>query len=78
MHLAGALDIPLVAIFGSTNPIATSPVGEKNVVVHRDVDCSPCLKKTCPTDFRCMDLIGIDDVYNEARELLKKFKGIKG
>jgi heptosyltransferase-2 len=78
MHLAGALDIPLVAIFGSTNPLTTSPVGEKSVVIHRDVDCSPCLKKTCPTDFRCMDLIGIDDVYNEARELLKKFKGIKG
>jgi heptosyltransferase-2 len=72
MHLAGALDIPLVAIFGSTNPLTTSPLGDKSVVVHRDVDCSPCLKKTCPTDFRCMDLIGVDDVYNEARELLKR------
>jgi heptosyltransferase-2 len=78
MHLAGALDIPLVAIFGSTNPVATSPVGEKSIVVHRDVDCSPCLKKTCPTDFRCMDLIGIDDVYYEARELLKRYYAIEG
>ena len=77
MHLAGALDIPLVAIFGSTNPLTTSPLGEKSVVVHRDVDCSPCLKKSCPTDFRCMDLIGIDGVYNEARELLKRCHGIK-
>ena len=77
MHLAGALDIPLVAIFGSTNPVATSPVGEKSIVVHRDVNCSPCLKKICPTDFRCMDLIGIDDVYNEARKLLKRHHGIK-
>ena len=78
MHLAGALDVPLVAIFGSTNPVATSPVGEKSIVVYSDVDCSPCLKERCPTDFRCMDLIGIDDVYRKARELLKKFKGITG
>jgi heptosyltransferase-2 len=77
MHLAGALDIPLVAIFGSTNPVTTSPVGKKSIVIHSDADCSPCLKKTCPTDFRCMDLIGIDDVYNEARELLKRHYGTK-
>jgi len=70
MHLAGALDIPLVAIFGSTNPVTTSPVGEKSIVIHKDVSCSPCLKKECPTDFRCMDLIGIDDVYNAARDIL--------
>ncbi|MEA2013686.1 MAG: lipopolysaccharide heptosyltransferase II [Thermodesulfobacteriota bacterium] len=70
MHLAGALGVPLVAIFGSTNPVTTSPAGEKSVVIHKDVSCSPCLKKECPTDFRCMDLIGIDDVYNAARELL--------
>ncbi len=76
MHLAGAFDIPLVSIFGSTNPLTTSPLGKKSVVVHRDVDCSPCLKKTCPTDFRCMDLISIDDVYNEARELLQRYYGM--
>ncbi len=70
MHLSGALGIPLVAIFGSTNPTTTSPVGEKSVVIHKDVSCSPCLKKECPTDFRCMDLIGIDDVYDAARVLL--------
>ena len=70
MHLAGALDIPLVAIFGSTNPVTTSPVGEKSVVIYKDVSCSPCLKKVCPTDFRCMDLIGVDDVYDAAKILL--------
>jgi len=70
MHLAGALGIPLVAIFGSTNPVTTSPVGEKSVVIHKDVSCSPCLKKECPTDFRCMDLIGVDDVYDAAKKLV--------
>ncbi|MBW2649289.1 MAG: glycosyltransferase family 9 protein [Deltaproteobacteria bacterium] len=70
MHLAGALGVPLVAIFGSTNPTTTSPVGEKSVVIYKDVSCSPCLKKECPTDFRCMDLIGVDDIYDAARDIL--------
>jgi heptosyltransferase-2 len=71
MHVAGALGIPTVAIFGSTNPMTTSPVGEASVVIHRDVPCSPCLKPVCPTDFSCMDLIGVDEVYRAARELMK-------
>ncbi len=70
MHIAGALGIPTVAIFGSTNPITTSPVGAKSLVVHHPVACSPCLKPVCPSDFRCMDGIGVDEVYRTARDLL--------
>lgn len=72
MHVAGALGIPTIAIFGSTNPQTTSPVGEKSIVISNDVACSPCLKKICPTDFRCMDLIGVDEVYDVARGILKE------
>jgi heptosyltransferase II len=71
MHVAGALNIPTIAIFGSTNPKTTAPLGDQSVVVRREVFCSPCLKKTCPTDFRCMDLITVDDVFNTANNLLK-------
>jgi len=71
MHLAGALDVPLIAIFGSTNPVTTSPPGEKSRVIYKNVSCSPCLKKKCPTDFRCMDLIQADDVCDAARRLLE-------
>jgi heptosyltransferase-2 len=71
MHVAGALGIPTVAIFGSTNPLTTSPVGEKSVVIHHAVDCSPCLKPVCPTDFRCMEGIGVEEVYGAARRLLR-------
>jgi len=71
MHLAGALGVPLVAIFGSTNPATTSPPGTESRVIHSDVPCSPCLKKECPTDFRCMDLIGVDEVYDAATGLLE-------
>jgi len=69
MHVAGALGVPTVAIFGSTNPATTSPVGERSVVIHHDVDCSPCLKPVCPTDFRCMEMIGVEEVCAAARKL---------
>ena len=72
MHVAGALGIPTVAIFGSTNPLTTSPVGQKNIVITKNVPCSPCLKETCPTDFICMDLVTADEVYDTAVSLLEK------
>lgn len=72
MHVAGALNIPTVAIFGSTNPVTTSPPGEKTILVRKPVSCSPCLKKTCPTDFRCMTMITVDDVVAASNTLLKK------
>jgi heptosyltransferase-2 len=71
MHIAGALNIPAIAIFGSTNPATTSPPGNQSIIVRREVACSPCLRKTCPTDFRCMDLITANDVYDAAYNLLK-------
>ena len=70
MHVAGALGIPTVAIFGSTNPHTTSPVGQRSTVITKNVPCSPCLKETCPTDFICMDLVTADEVYDTAASLL--------
>lgn len=72
MHVAGALNIPTVAIFGSTNPVTTSPVGDRSVVIYKGASCSPCLKVTCPTDFRCMELISVEEVYETSRRLLEE------
>jgi heptosyltransferase-2 len=72
MHVAAALGVPTIAIFGSTNPVATSPPGRNHIIIHKDVACSPCLKTDCPTDFKCMDLIGVDDVYEAAVRMLEK------
>lgn len=72
MHVAGALNIPTVAVFGSTNPVTTSPPGEKTILVRKPVPCSPCLKRTCPTDFSCMTSITVDDVVESAYKLIKK------
>ena len=46
-HIAGALGIPTVAIFGSTNPERTGPLGAKARVIYRKLECSPCLARTC-------------------------------
>jgi heptosyltransferase-2 len=47
MHLAAAIGIPAVGIFGSTNPARTGPMGPKATVIYHRVECSPCLKRTC-------------------------------
>ena len=46
-HIAGALGIPTVAIFGSTNSERTGPLGSKARVIYRKLECSPCLARTC-------------------------------
>jgi len=62
MHVAAAVGTPVVALFGSTDPVTTGPWGDGHVVVRKDVPCSPCLKRICPTDHRCMELITVDEV----------------
>jgi len=80
MHIAGALNIPTVAIFGSTNPVTTSPAGSKTTIVHQDVDCSPCLEETCPTDFSCMKLVSVENVFAAAQNILtpSSYQTLKG
>lgn len=72
MHVASAVGTPVVAIFGSTDPVATGPWGDGHVVVKKDVPCSPCLKRVCPTDHRCMELITVDEVEEVVSRKLKE------
>lgn len=71
MHIASALGIPTVAIFGATNHITTGPTGPLSRVVREPVECSPCLKRECPIDHRCMTRVSAKRVASEALELLK-------
>jgi heptosyltransferase II len=70
MHVAAAFDVPLVAVFGPTDYITTGPYGKNSRIVRHDIDCSPCLKETCPQDHRCMLSIKPEEVW-EAMENLK-------
>ncbi|MFB3903416.1 MAG: lipopolysaccharide heptosyltransferase II [Acidobacteriota bacterium] len=70
MHLAAALDTPQIALFGSTDEIATGPYSANAEVVHKHVECSPCLLRECPLDLRCFERIKVDEVYELARTTL--------
>jgi len=63
MHLAGALGLPTVAIFGSTNPARTGPMGPHCRVVYRALECSPCLERTCRFGhYNCLRDIAAEEV----------------
>ena len=72
MHVASALGVPTVAIFGATDDEATGPTGAFARVVREPVECSPCLLRECPIDHRCMTRVTADRVIGEAVALLGK------
>jgi heptosyltransferase-2 len=72
MHLAAAVGIPVVAIFGPTDERATAPVGDHDVIV-REVFCRPCMLRDCPIDHRCMKRITADAVFAAVAARLDAF-----
>ena len=72
MHVATAVGTPVVALFGSTPPLATGPWGEGHVVVRKDVPCSPCWKRVCPKDHQCMERITVDEVEEVVDKQLRR------
>jgi heptosyltransferase-2 len=72
MHVAAALNIPLVAIFGSTDPVATGPTNEQSRIVQAATSCGPCLKRECPEDHRCMNEISVDQVCVVVDEMMRR------
>jgi heptosyltransferase-2 len=57
MHVAAAVGLPVVAVFGPTDPDGTSPVTPRVSIVQQKPYCSPCFLRRCPTDHRCMRAI---------------------
>lgn len=70
MHLAAAVGVPVVAIFGPTDWRETAPFGAGHRVVREPVECSPCKLRECPIDHRCMRLVSVERVLEEARTAL--------
>ncbi len=70
MHLASALGVRTVAIFGSTEPALTGPLGPRTAVLRHHVPCSPCFLRECPIDFACMNGIKPAMVLAAADKLL--------
>lgn len=69
-HVAVALERPVVTLMGSTDPMHTHHLLEKQRVLFEDVDCRPCGLKDCPIDHRCMTRLLPERVVHAAGELL--------
>jgi lipopolysaccharide heptosyltransferase II len=69
LHLAATLEVPVIGLYGSTDPKATGPRGKKVTVIYKNVECSPCLLRECPTDFKCMEEITPEEVMGEIENL---------
>jgi heptosyltransferase-2 len=69
MHLAAAVGVPVVAIFGPTDERVTAPLGDHDVILEK-VFCRPCMLRDCPIDHRCMKRISVDRVLAAAARRL--------
>ena len=71
MHVAAAFQVPTVAIFGPTKDDETSQwMNEKSIIVKKNLDCQPCMKRTCPLGHHdCMNLIKAVDVLDLVKSL---------
>jgi heptosyltransferase II len=76
MHLAAALGVPTVSIFGSTEPLLTGPLGTQHSIVRHHVPCSPCFKRECPlSHYDCMSGISAERV---AEAVLQRVSADRG
>jgi heptosyltransferase-2 len=69
MHVASALAVPTIAVFGATDDSATGPAGSLARVIHGQAECSPCLLRDCPIDHRCMTNVSAARVTEAALQL---------
>lgn len=71
MHIASALGVPTIAVFGATNHVTTGPTGPLAKVVRVPAECAPCQLRHCPIDHRCMTGVTASMVVAAASELIQ-------
>jgi lipopolysaccharide heptosyltransferase II len=71
MHVASALGVPTVVVYGPTDEHATGPAGNRNAILREPVECAPCHLRECPIDHRCMTRVPAERVVDAALLLLK-------
>ncbi|MBM3335102.1 glycosyltransferase family 9 protein, partial [Candidatus Sumerlaeota bacterium] len=67
MHMAAAVGIRTVAIFGPMDWVKTAPWSDNAIVVRHPVACAPCMLRMCPIDHRCMERVLVADALDAIR-----------
>jgi len=70
MHITNALRVPLIAIFGPTDPRVTGPFHQPSAVIKKEVACWPCSYRKCPFDHRCMMEIESQEIFTASQSFL--------
>lgn len=70
MHMACAVQAPVIALFGQNTPKRYGPWQNKNVTIYHPVECSPCAQTSCSRQPRCMEMISVDEVKTAISKLL--------
>jgi heptosyltransferase II len=70
MHLAAAVGVPVVSLWGATSPVRSAPWGSEALVLRGTAACSPCYIRRCPLGRVCMQRITPEEVLGVARGLL--------
>ncbi len=71
MHIAAAVENPVVALFGPTAEWRTGPYGDGHRIVSKSMDCRPCFKRDCD-HCRCMQSISVEDVMQQVEPLISQ------
>jgi ADP-heptose:LPS heptosyltransferase len=79
MHMAAALGVPVVALFGPSDPREWGPRGEKVQVLYKRLDCRRCFHPTCARgEESCMKQISVEEVFAAAKKLLSTKEAVRG
>mgnify|MGYP001575776411 FL=1 len=74
VHIAAAVGSPVVAIFGRNqqglSPQRWGPLGDRHIILQKDVGCVTCLAEHCDIQFRCLTSLSVDEVYQATVRLL--------
>ncbi len=74
MHVAAAIDLPTLAIFGPTDWRTTAPFSSRAKILRHEVECSPCMLRTCPISHPCMTGVEVEQVVRSFAELAPLIK----
>ncbi len=71
-HIAAAINLPTLVIFGPTDPVTTRPYSAVAEVVRQPPVCAPCMLRDCPIDHRCMTAITPADIFARATHIIEQ------